>query len=50
MEENQQNDEEVELSLHLQLAEVKLGLSDIHDKMEEVRTGESRSRGSGELS
>lgn len=27
---------------------MKLGLSEIRDKMEDMRTGESRSRGSGE--
>lgn len=49
MEENGQNDEDEDFSLHFQLAEVKLGLAEIRDKMEEVRTGTSRSRGSGEL-
>lgn len=49
LEETQQGDEDEPLSLHFQLAQVKLGLSEVRDRMEEVRMGESRSRGSGEL-
>lgn len=52
LEENQQNEEEEEFSLHFQLADVKVGLSEIRDKLEEVQMGESRPRGSvssGEL-
>ncbi|XP_056879910.1 E3 ubiquitin-protein ligase TRIM21-like isoform X6 [Takifugu flavidus] len=46
LEETRQNDEDEEFSLHFQLGEVKLGLSEIRDKMEDIRTGERRSRGS----
>ncbi|XP_056879908.1 E3 ubiquitin-protein ligase TRIM21-like isoform X4 [Takifugu flavidus] len=49
LEETRQNDEDEEFSLHFQLGEVKLGLSEIRDKMEDIRTGERRSRGSGDL-
>lgn len=49
LEETRQNDEDEDFSLHFQLGEMKVGLSEIRDKMEDMRTGESRPRGSGEL-
>lgn len=37
-----------EFSLHFRLGEVKSGLSEVRDKLDDIRTGEVRSRGSGE--
>lgn len=48
LEETPQHEDEEEFSLHFQLGELKLGLAEIRDKMEDLRTGQSRSRGSGE--
>lgn len=45
--EDEQKDEE-EMSLHFELGEVKTGLSEVRDKMEDIRMGEVRTRGSGE--
>uniref|UniRef100_A0A3Q0SVU0 Bloodthirsty-related gene family, member 30 n=1 Tax=Amphilophus citrinellus TaxID=61819 RepID=A0A3Q0SVU0_AMPCI len=39
-------DDDSELSLHFQLGEVKMRLSEVRDKMDEIRTGEIRSQGS----
>ena len=41
-------DEDSEFSLHFQLADVKSALSEVKDKMDDVRMGEVRSRGSGQ--
>ncbi|XP_073350914.1 E3 ubiquitin-protein ligase TRIM39-like [Pagrus major] len=45
--EDQQNepDEDEEFSLHFQLGEVKSALSEVKDKMDDIRMGEVRSRG-----
>lgn len=37
-----------DFSLHFQLGDVKSGLSEARDKMDDIRMGEVRSRGSGE--
>ncbi|XP_071754389.2 bloodthirsty-related gene family, member 30 [Centroberyx gerrardi] len=42
----QELDEESELSLHFQLGEVKSALAEVKEKMDEIRMGEVRSRGS----
>ncbi|XP_068458043.1 E3 ubiquitin-protein ligase TRIM7-like isoform X2 [Clinocottus analis] len=47
LEEQQQEDED--LSLHFQLTEVKTSLSELKDKMDDVRMGDGVSRGSGDL-
>lgn len=39
--------DEDEFSLHFQLAEVKSSLCEVKDKMDDIRMGEVRSRGSG---
>lgn len=39
-------DDDSELSLHFQLGEVKMRLSEVKEKMDEIRTGEIRSQGS----
>ncbi|XP_056257676.1 E3 ubiquitin-protein ligase TRIM39 isoform X1 [Seriola aureovittata] len=39
-------DEDSELSLHFQLGEVKSSLAEVKDKMDDIRMGEGRSRGS----
>ncbi|XP_022607838.1 E3 ubiquitin-protein ligase TRIM39-like [Seriola dumerili] len=39
-------DEDSELSLHFQLGEVKSSLAEVKDKMDDIRMGEVRSRGS----
>ncbi|KAM3597742.1 uncharacterized protein V6R79_008724 [Siganus canaliculatus] len=46
--EDQQDDvdEDEDLSLHFQLGEVKSSLGEVKDKMDDIRTGEIRSRGS----
>ncbi|XP_039979967.1 E3 ubiquitin-protein ligase TRIM21-like isoform X2 [Xiphias gladius] len=46
--EDQQNevDEDSEFSLHFQLGEVKSSLTEVKDKMDDIRMGEVRSRGS----
>ncbi|XP_036945950.1 E3 ubiquitin-protein ligase TRIM58-like [Acanthopagrus latus] len=46
--EDQQNemDDDEEFSLHFQLGEVKSALSEVKDKMDDIRMGEVRSRGS----
>jgi len=48
LQEEQQDDvdEDSELSLHFHLDEVKSGLSEVKEKMEEIRMGEVRPRGS----
>ena len=40
-------DEDSEFSLHFHLAEVKSSLSEVKDKMDDIRMGEVRSRGFG---
>lgn len=40
-----QADDDSQLVLHFHLGEVKLALSEVKEKMEEIRTGEIRSRG-----
>lgn len=37
-----------DFSLHFQLADVKSGLSEVRDKLDDVRMGQTRSRGSRE--
>lgn len=37
-----------EFTLQFQLGEVKSGLSEVRDKMDDIRMGEARSRGPGE--
>ncbi len=39
-------DEDEEFSLHFQLGEVKSSLSEVKEKMDDIRMGEVRSRGS----
>ncbi|XP_030264004.1 bloodthirsty-related gene family, member 30 isoform X3 [Sparus aurata] len=48
LEEDQQNemDDDEEFSLHFQLGEVKSALSEVKDKMDDIRMGEVRTRGS----
>ncbi|KAI3359602.1 hypothetical protein L3Q82_013786 [Scortum barcoo] len=45
-EEQEEEVDEEEFSLHFQLGEVKSSLSEVKDKMEDIRMGEVRSRGS----
>ncbi|XP_028311889.1 bloodthirsty-related gene family, member 30 isoform X1 [Gouania willdenowi] len=45
-EEHQDEDDEPSFSLSLQLSDVKIGLSDVRDKMDDIHMGEGRSRGS----
>lgn len=45
-EQQEEVDEDAELSLHFQLGEVKSSLSEVKDKMDDIRMGEVRSRGS----
>lgn len=48
LEEDQQNemDDDEEFSLHFQLGEVKSALSEVKDKMDDIRMGDVRTRGS----
>lgn len=39
-------DDDEEFSLHFQLGEVKSALSEVKDKMDDIRMGEVRTRGS----
>lgn len=51
MEEQQEVDEDEEFSLHFQLGDVRSALSEVKEKMDDIRMGEVRSRvsrGSGE--
>ncbi|XP_031696291.1 bloodthirsty-related gene family, member 30, partial [Anarrhichthys ocellatus] len=48
--EEQQEEEDEEFSLHFPLVEVKSSLSELKDKMDDIRMGEVVSRGSGEVS
>ncbi|XP_063760084.1 E3 ubiquitin-protein ligase TRIM21 isoform X1 [Eleginops maclovinus] len=47
LEEEQQGEEEPDFSLHFQLGEVKSSLLEVKEKMEEIRMGDVRPRGSG---
>lgn len=46
--EDQQEGADEDFSLQFHLGGVKSGLSEVRDKMEDIRMGEVRSRGSGE--
>lgn len=46
--EDQEVDVDEDFSLHFQLADVKSGLSEVRDKLDDVRMGQTRSRGSRE--
>ncbi|XP_075939500.1 bloodthirsty-related gene family, member 30 [Anarhichas minor] len=48
--EEQREEEDEEFSLHFPLVEVKSSLSELKDKMDDIRMGEVVSRGSGEVS
>ncbi|KAK1875596.1 E3 ubiquitin-protein ligase TRIM58 [Dissostichus eleginoides] len=47
--EEQRGEEEPDFSLHFQLGEVKSSLLEVKEKMEDIRMGEVRPRGSGEI-
>ncbi|XP_058509517.1 E3 ubiquitin-protein ligase TRIM58-like [Solea solea] len=46
LDEDNKEDEDEELSLHFQLTEVKTSLSEVKDKMDDIRMGEEPTRGS----